>query len=352
MHHTDAMAAAIAALACHFLPMKSIPRFALYGTQGQPDWIDLVHFERIPDRARLFDWEISPHVHDALIQVLVPRKGGGSVLIDGAAWALRPPCVVVVPARCVHGFRFTPGTDGAVVTAAQRPLEAVAKVVAPELLDTIRRPAVVRIDPNGRHAKALRPLVDAIERESATHAPGQAAAGVPLLVALFVQIARLGGGGAGEGCDGGRGGGDSSADGCATRARTDDRVLRFQTLLDAQFRAQRAVGHYAQAVGVTAGQLTRLCHEGLGMSTLAAINARVVHEAQRELAYSSLSIKQIAAELGFDDDAYFGRFFKKQTGHRPTEFRELARRRLAAAHGGAGPGHRSAQAVVSPEGYP
>jgi len=57
--------------------MKSIPRFALYGTQGQPDWIDLVHFERIPDRARLFDWEISPHVHDALIQVLVPRKGGG-----------------------------------------------------------------------------------------------------------------------------------------------------------------------------------------------------------------------------------------------------------------------------------
>ncbi len=324
--------------------MKSIPRFALYGTRAQPDWIDLVHFERIPARARLFDWEIEPHVHDALIQVLVPRKGSGSVLIDGAAWALRPPCVVVVPARCVHGFRFTPGTDGAVVTAAQRPLEAVAKVVAPELLDTIRRPAVIRIDPKGRHAKALRPLVDAIERESATHAPGQAAAGVPLLVALFVQIARLGEGRAVDH--------DGSGDGCNSRAPSDDRVLRFQTLLDAQFRAQRAVGHYAQAVGVTAGQLTRLCHEGLGMSTLAAINARVVHEAQRELAYSSLSIKQIAAELGFEDDAYFGRFFKKQTGHRPTEFRELARRRLAVAHGGAVQGHRSASADFSPQGYP
>ena len=44
------------------------------------------------------------------------------------------------------------------------------------------------------------------------------------------------------------------------------------------------------------------------MSTLDVINARVVHEAQRELVYSSLSIKQVAAELGFDDEAYFGRF--------------------------------------------
>ena len=67
------------------------------------------------------------------------------------------------------------------------------------------------------------------------------------------------------------------------------------------------------------------------MSTQDAVNARVVHEAQRELVYSSLSVKQVAAELGFEDEAYFGRFFKKQTGWRPTEFRQMARRQLAAA---------------------
>jgi AraC family transcriptional regulator, transcriptional activator of pobA len=67
------------------------------------------------------------------------------------------------------------------------------------------------------------------------------------------------------------------------------------------------------------------------MSTIEAINARVVHEARRELVYSSLSVKQVAAELGFDDEAYFGRFFKKQTGMRPTEFRVAARGALVAA---------------------
>ena len=61
------------------------------------------------------------------------------------------------------------------------------------------------------------------------------------------------------------------------------------------------------------------------------VNARIVHEAQRELVYSSLSVKQIADLLGFADEAYFGGFFKKQTGRRPTEFRTMARRHLAAA---------------------
>jgi len=46
--------------------------------------------------------------------------------------------------------------------------------------------------------------------------------------------------------------------------------------------------------------------------------------------YSTLSIKQVAAELGFEDEAYFGRFFKKHTDLRRTKFRDLARRQLAA----------------------
>ena len=307
--------------------MKSIPHFGLYGTQAgtpaQPDWIDGVHFERIPDRARRFDWEIKPHVHDALIQVLHPRRGGGEAFIDGSTWALQTPCLIVVPARCVHGFRFKPATDGAVLTAAQRPLEAVAKAVAPGLLEMIRRPTVIEVDPNGRHTRSLQMLIDAIGREAATHAAGQAAAGVALLLALFVQIARLQ-----EGLPAAK---PRSA--AATGSRQDERVQRFQALLDTQFRHHRSVGHYAHALGVSAGQLTRLCHGALGISTLGAINAHVVHEAQRELAYSSLGVKQIAAELGFDDHAYFGRFFKKQTGHRPTEFRALARRKGGACFG-------------------
>ncbi|WP_085315408.1 helix-turn-helix domain-containing protein [Derxia lacustris] len=297
-------------------PARQVPNFALYGVAADPDWQAIVHFERITERSSAFNWEIKPHVHDSMIQVLFVRSGGGEAFIDGRKWPVQPGTLIVAPARSVHGFHFSRDVDGPVVTVAQRPLESLAGTAAPELLDTLRRPAVIAVDAGSRHADALMPLFDAIAREAQVHAPGQVAAGMALMTALFVQIARIGA--------------LAPADGGA-RSRKAAQIERFRALVDAGFRERKGVDAYATAMGVTAGQLTRLCRELLGMSSLDVINRRVVHEAQRELIYSSLSVKQIAAQLGFEDEAYFGRFFRKQTGLRPTEFRLHGRRRLAEA---------------------
>jgi AraC family transcriptional activator of pobA len=294
----------------------AIPNFALYGHTAQPSWLDMVHVERIPVRSSLFDFEIEPHVHAALVQVLFVTAGGGEVSIDDTKWAMPPPCVVMIPANAVHAFRFSSEVDGHVVTTAQRPLEAVAQVVAPELLATLRRPAVLRVSPASRCAEALPALFEALERETRLHEPGQMAMGLSLMVALLVQIARVAAQPAAAG-------GEANL-----RSRKARQVERFRALVDESYRERRPLESYAGALGVTPGQLSRVCRDVLGMSALDVLNARLVHEAQRELAYSVLSIKQIAALLGFEDEAYFGRFFKKHTGHRPTEFRGMARRKL------------------------
>ncbi len=318
------------------LPPTPVPRFALYGAApaapGQaPPWLDLVHVERIPERSRLFDWEIRPHAHDALIQLLVPVSGGGEAVVDDRRWRLQPPCVVAVPAGWVHGFRFEPGTDGTVITAAQRTLESLAAVAAPALLPRLRRPWLLPLQGAGRHADAVLPLVDALVREAGVHAPGAVAAGPALLLALFVQVARLAAAAEADAGPVAPAAAAVAAAAAATRLRPAQQIERFRALLDTHCRQRLPVTHYAQALGLTAGQLTRLCRQVLGQSSLAAINARTLHEAQRELVYSKLSIKQLAAELGFADEAYFGRFFKKQTGQRPGDFRDAARRRLAQA---------------------
>ncbi|WJV52373.1 helix-turn-helix domain-containing protein [Prodigiosinella aquatilis] len=49
---------------------------------------------------------------------------------------------------------------------------------------------------------------------------------------------------------------------------------------------------------------------------------------QRELVYTAKTIKQLAAALGFNDEAYFTRFFHKHVGVSPTQFRELAVRKI------------------------
>ena len=47
-------------------------------------------------------------------------------------------------------------------------------------------------------------------------------------------------------------------------------------------------------------------------------------EAQRDLAYTTLSVKQIALGLGFSDAGYFTRFFQRLSGRTPTQWRGAA----------------------------
>jgi AraC family transcriptional activator of pobA len=297
--------------------MTSVPRFALYGTEQASAWADLVHIERVPERSSRFNWEIDPHVHEALLQLLyvVAASEGGEALIDGRRWPIEPPCLIVVPAGAVHGFHFRSDTDGPVITAAQRPLESLVAAIAPELLAHIRKPVVLSVDPANRFAEGLLPLFEAIDREWRFAGSGQMAAGMSLLAALFVQIARISESPAAPLSD--------------ARTRKAAQIEHFRRLVDQRFREERSVESYARELGLSAGHLGRLCRDTLGMSPQEAINARVVHEAQRELVYSSLSVKQVAAVLGFQDEAYFGRFFRKHTGQRPTEFRHVARAHLA-----------------------
>ena len=55
---------------------------------------------------------------------------------------------------------------------------------------------------------------------------------------------------------------------------------------------------------------------------MGAISQRIVLEATRDLTFTVLSVKEIAYSLGFDDPAYFTRFFTKHTGLTPTQFRK------------------------------
>lgn len=295
----------------------TIPNYALYGDDAHPGWLERVHIEQIHERSSLYHYEIEPHVHGGLVQVLYVTSGGGEVFVDGHHWQADAPALIVVPSQHVHGFHFRTDIDGPVVTAAQRPLESLAAVGAPDLLPVIRRPAVVDATGAPRQAEALLPLFEAIRRESHIQHGDGSGAGTALLMAVFVQIARIATMVRAD---------EATAD--AGRSRKSAQVERFRALIDANFRARWSVDRYAGEMGISPGQLSRLCRELLGISALDVVNARVVHEAERELVYSTLTIKQIAAWLGFADEAYFGRFFKKHGGRTPTEFREAARARL------------------------
>ncbi|EFI62512.1 MULTISPECIES: helix-turn-helix domain-containing protein [Comamonas] len=294
---------------------RRIPNYAMYGDNAPAGGSNMFNFEWIPERSPLYDWEIDPHEHQSLIQILLMTEGQGNALLDDARWHLRAPALVVVPAGRVHGFEFNPQVNGVVVTAAQKPLEAMARIVMPELLSTLRKPLAINLPEQGRYTAGLMPLYLSIEREWRLAATGQVAAGLSLITTLLVQVARL----------------NETLEPAIWPAlsRKTLQLEKLRNLIDEHIRHRWSVAQYAEQLGISPGQLSRLTRESLGKSSIDLINERVLIEAQRELIYTNASIKQIADGLGFEDESYFGRFFRKHLGVSPQAYRVQELERLS-----------------------
>ncbi|TWI80113.1 AraC-like DNA-binding protein [Lacibacter cauensis] len=96
---------------------------------------------------------------------------------------------------------------------------------------------------------------------------------------------------------------------------------KYKREVEKKFRTEHSVQAYAEALSIQPRTLNSLSKKYTAKTAGDIIADRIILEAKRELSYNSKSIKEIGYELGFDDPAYFTRFFKKQTGISPQEFK-------------------------------
>src|SRR6185437_7503540 len=87
------------------------------------------------------------------------------------------------------------------------------------------------------------------------------------------------------------------------------------------FRSGRSLPDYARALHVSEARLRNACLGAGGQPPIQLLHARVLLEAKRQLIYTSLPIAEIAYGLGFDDPAYFTRFFTRRAGVCPRTYR-------------------------------
>ncbi|WP_177192032.1 helix-turn-helix domain-containing protein [Chitinophaga arvensicola] len=101
-------------------------------------------------------------------------------------------------------------------------------------------------------------------------------------------------------------------------------LLAFKQLLHQHFVKHHEVQDYAALLHITPRQLNALVQQFTGKTAGTLIKERILLEARRLLFADKLSIKEIGYQIGFEDPAYFNRFFKKNVGIAPQQFRELA----------------------------
>ncbi len=293
---------------------KAIIRYFLYGETPDDVEFDFLHAEVISYRSRQHNWTIRPHSHPDHIQFLIVNEGGGTFEIEGKVHKLVPGSLVVAPAGMVHAFTFEHNTEGHVITAA---ISYIAAASEPDqrLDDVITKPRVHLLQPNALETEDINDAFQRLQREFVWSAPGRRTAIMAHLRRILVNLLRLS---------------DNQNLQTTSLATGDyDLVLRYRKLLEKNFRQHKRLGFYVDTMAITLSKLNNACRVINGSTASKTLHDRVVIEAKRNLLYTSQSVYEVAHTLGFDDAAYFNRYFVARVGITPGAYRKSATVRKA-----------------------
>lgn len=244
-----------------------------------------------------------PHRHD-YHELLWIAAGDGHHLVDGAASDLVAGTVTLIARGQVHVMERAQHMTGAVVRFRE---EMLADGGPGWLLHG--RQAIVASVPPSEHAR-LDAVIAALDEEAGRPAdPCSVDLQRHLLSAVLLLVQRWF---------------DASR---RERPEPTEAGLhrRFSARLEQDFAGHHDAAHYARALAVSPAALTRALGAVTGRSTKELITDRVMLEASRLLLFTDQTVGEIAYRVGFRDQLYFSRAFKRHTGAAPTEWRAARR---------------------------
>ncbi|MEO0029389.1 MAG: Arabinose operon regulatory protein [Pseudomonadota bacterium] len=273
-----------------------IQTFSLFGESTHLP--DVLHCETIADRSVLHDWELTPHRHARLHQILLIQTGGGTATLDGQSFPLHVGSLVNVPIGHVHAFRFQKDTQGWVTTFADEFLDEVF-MNGGNIRQNLQQACVLDAE------VTLQQIVQQIWQEYSSEEKGRTQILRGLSAVLLGLVARQ----------------LESSLSSESQSADSNIVLKFKALIEKHYTDHWPVSTYAKALAISPTHLTRLTKAMMGVSASRFIEARIMKEARRNLAYTHLSISTIAYALGYTDPAYFSRVFTRDAGISPKSFR-------------------------------
>jgi AraC family transcriptional regulator, transcriptional activator of pobA len=244
----------------------------------------------------------APHRHD-YHELIWTRAGEGSHLVDGESVPVQPGTLTVIGRGQVHVFERARGVYGAVVRFSDEMLGS-----GPSWLVGARGALTVVVPPSS--VLPLEAVVAILEAET-DRPPDARSAGLQrhFLAGLLLWVERW--------YDAARVQRRESGDADVQLYR------RFSALLERDFARHHDAAHYAEALAVPAAALSRALAAVTGRTTKQLVTDRVMLEAARLLRYTDLTVGEIAVRVGFDDQLYFSRAFKRHYGAAPMRYRDF-----------------------------
>ena len=249
-----------------------------------------------------------PHRH-AFYHLVLFTKGEGTHSIDFNKFRVRRfQAYFMIPGQ-VHSWDFAKQPDGYIINFAESFLRSF--LLHPHYLDRfhffsgISDEAVCQLSP-AIHKKAIQLLEEMISQSNKNEAESPPDLIRLLLLQFFFLV-------------------DDYPAGKSRKPVPQQKLVllkNFRKLIDQNYRSIKLPKEYADLLYITPNHLNALCQDLLGKTAGELIRDRVLLEAKRLLTNAAMTVTEIAFDLDFQDNSYFNRFFKKNTGMTPDEFRK------------------------------
>lgn len=251
-----------------------------------------------------------PHAHD-FYQIIWFREAGGTHMVDFSDYPISANSFFLIAPGQVHAFGRGCSTDGIVICATPAFLQGepgAVNLFAKYRVHYDTVPYLTIADPD--ELSTLSDMIYALNQEITIH-PDDLMHQVMLKLhanAFGILLCR------------------------ASQARQSQPLtdldqaprlyVRFRRELAACYRELHSVKEYAERLHVSTKTLTKAVVECMDKTPGQCIDEQLTLQAKRLLSSTSLMVKEVADRLGFADVANFGKFFKKNTGLLPKQFRE------------------------------
>ncbi len=285
----------------HHIPVYSIRAFSSSQEVDQPFQVEVF------DANRHFQVEY-PHRHD-FYEILFINRGSGVHVIDANKYEVKPPCIFFLSPGQAHKLELSHDIDGYIfIFTADYYL--LNKNNRNQLLEfpfffTVQQdnpPLLLENEGDTRFFKTLfeRGIQELAVRNE--HYREMLASILDLILQTSASLYQ-------------------SHENLENKGKGHIMVKRFLQLVEENYQQNLSVADYADRLAVSANHLTQTVKQLTGKTSANIIRSKQIIEIKRQLVHTSLGVAQISEQLGFSDQSYFTKFFKKETGLTPLQFR-------------------------------
>lgn len=249
-----------------------------------------------------------PHRHD-FFEVLYLLKGSGYHVIDGNKYEIKPPCVFFMSPGQAHKLELSHDIEGYIFifTAEFYLLNRSNQnsLIEFPFFYTIHQdnpPLLLENQGDIRFLETLFRQGIAEIKQSSEYIPEMLRSVLGLILTTCAARYHV-------------------SENLLNKGKGQILVKRFFHLIEENNQKNLSLKNYADMLGVTANHLTQTVKMLTGKTSSQIIKAKQLLEIKRLLVHTSLNVSEIANQLHFEDQSYFTKFFKRETGITPMQYR-------------------------------